>query len=310
MNQSFQPLLIGVILVGIISTELGCRAIGRFGESRQTIGSRRLSRQGGKAMHEGEWAVAENLFTDALEVCGTDDRAHFGLAESLWQRDERPAAILHMEQAVRLSAGDPKLTERLGRMYLDVGRLEEAIQQSNLAMQAERSSAEVWALRGDCLRAKGQDDEALAAFHRALAIQPDLPSVQLKAAEIYKTQGRFDRLVATLDRLEEGAGSEHTPARADMLRGCAMQQLGRPDEARRCFELAAGKDPSDATPHLQLASLLLDGGEIEQARESISHAVRLDPDSAQGHSLMRQVSASRPASGGIPATFSSEIIRR
>ena len=113
MNQSFQPLLIGVILVGIISTELGCRAIGRFGESRQTIASRRLSRQGLKAMHEGDWSVAENLFTDALEVSGTDDRAHFGLAESLWQRDERPAAILHMEQAVRLSAGDPKLTENI-----------------------------------------------------------------------------------------------------------------------------------------------------------------------------------------------------
>lgn len=309
MNQSFQPLLIGVMLVGIVSTASGCRAIGRFGESRQTIESRRLSRQGLKAMHEGDWSVAENLFTDALEVSGSDDRAHFGLAEALWQRDERTAAILHMEHAVRYSAGDPKLAERLGRMYLEVGRLEEAIRQCNLAMQVERSSAEVWALSGDCLRAKGQDDEALAAYHRALAIQPDLPAVQLKAAEIYQSQGRFDRLVATLDRLEEGVGSEHTPARADMLRGYAMQQLGRPDEAKRCFELAAGKDPRDATPHLQLASLLLDGGHIDQARESISHAVRLDPDSAQGRSLMRQVSTPVPAGGRVPVTFSSEIIR-
>ncbi len=310
MIRSPSSFLLGLILLGLVSSETGCRAIGRFGESRQTIASRRLSRQGLKAMHEGDWTVAESLFQDALDVSGSDDRAHFGLAESLWQRGEQEAAIAHMEQAVRLSAGDPKVSERLGRMYLDVGRLEESIQQSNLAMQAERTSADAWSLHGDCLQAKGEMDAALAAYHRALAIQPDFAAVQLKAAEIYLAQGRFDRLVATLDRLEEGAGGEPIPARADLLRGIAMQQLGRPAEAERSFAIAASKNPGDASPHLQLASLRLERGDVEEAKISLAHAVQLDPKSSMGQTLKVQIDAAEHSGNKIPAMFSSGVIRR
>ncbi len=309
MNRIRSSLLMGLIAVVLVTTETGCRAIGRFGESRQTIASRRLSRQGLKAMHEGEWSVAETLFKDALEVSNSDDRAHFGLAESMWQRGEREAAISHMEQAVRLSAGDPKLAERLGRMYLDVGRLEESIQQSNLAMQAERTSADAWSLHGDCLHAKGDLEAALAAYHRALAIQPDYASVQLKAAEVYLAQGRFDRIVATLDRLQEGADGATTPARADLLRGIAMQQLGRPVEAQRSFAVAASKNPTDAAPHLQLASLLLEHGDVQEAKLSLAHAAQLEPDSAMGQSLKVQIDAVERSRSRTPAILSSSILR-
>ncbi len=298
MKSSLQRHLGCLLLLAISIAETGCRAIGRFSESRQTIASRRLSRQGLKAMHEGDWSVAENHFSNALEVSASDDRAHWGLAESLWQRGERPAAIQHMEQAVRLSAGDPKLAERLGRMYLEVGRLEESIEQCNFAMQSERRSAEVWALRGDCLFAKGQNDESLAAYHRALAIQPDFPNVQLKAAEIYFAQGRFDRLIATLDCMQEGVGAEQIPARADLLRGIAMQQLGRSDEARQCFTLAASKEPSDPTPHLQLATLLLNRGDFELARASLATAVHLDPLAGQNTTLIQQLNGTSSIANG------------
>ena len=267
-----------LLLVAILSIcDSGCRAISRIGESRQSIAARRLSRQGLKAMHEGQWDAAENLFNDALQVSSTDDRAHQGMAESLWQRDQRDLAIRHMEHAVRLSGGDPKFAQRLGRMYLDVGRLEEADQQSVAALGAERNSAEVWALRGDCLSAEGKLEEALAAYHRALALRPDYPDVQLQAAEIYRLQGRYDRLLATLDRLQDGFGGFDIPARADVLRGVAMRQLGRHQEARRCFARAATKNPTDADPHLQIASLCLDEGDVQAARNSVQVALQLDP---------------------------------
>ena len=77
----------GVVMLG------GCRAIRRYDESRQTIAARRLSRQGLEAMHAGQWDIAEGLFADALDITRADDRAHWGLAESLWQRGERDAAL-------------------------------------------------------------------------------------------------------------------------------------------------------------------------------------------------------------------------
>ena len=98
-----------IFFAAILLAAPGCRAISRFGDSRQAIAARRLSGQGFEAMHDDQWEVAETLFTDALKQSDSDDRAHWGLAESYWKHDQRELAIQHMEHAVRLSAGDPQI---------------------------------------------------------------------------------------------------------------------------------------------------------------------------------------------------------
>jgi tetratricopeptide (TPR) repeat protein len=308
MHPFYARSLCLILLTTVMTVAAGCRAIRRFGDSRQTIDARRLSGQGFQAMHDDRWGIAETLFSDALDVSKTNDRAHWGLAESLWKRGQRDLAIEHMEQAVRLSAGDPRLVQRLGRMYLELGRLEEAEKHSIWALQLQRDSEDVWALRGDCLRASGHDDEALAAYHRALALRPDFPEVQLQAAEIYSADRRFDRVLATLDRLQDGVGVDETLARVDMLQGIAMRQLGRTEEARRCFARAAVKDPDDASPHLEIASLAQQRGEFDAAERSLAVAVRLNPDSLgegqwlehlQNQQRSRQA-ATRPTMSKLP----------
>jgi tetratricopeptide (TPR) repeat protein len=252
-------------------------------------------------MLDGRWDIAETLFSDALSVSSADDRAHWGLGESYWERGERVLAIEHMEKAVRLSAGDPKLVQRLGRMYLEVGRIEEADQHSLWALQLKRDSEEVWALRGDCLRAAGQDSDALAAYHRALALRPDFPEVQLQAAEIYQAQGRFDRVLATLDRLQDGIGVEATESRVDLLQGIAMRQLGRDEQAKQCFLRAARKDPKAASPHVELAALALDRGQVDAAQVSLSMAMQLDHAlGREGQRLQQLRTEQRRLAGELP----------
>jgi Tfp pilus assembly protein PilF len=270
-----------LILALLAMAACGCRAIRRFGDSRQSIAARRLSGQGFQAMHDGRWEIAESLFTDALEISDADDRAHWGLAEAYWNRGDKELAAEQMEQAVRLSAGDPKFIGRLGEMYLELGRLGEADQHSQMALSSTRDSPEAWRLRGDCLRAAGQDQKALAAYHRALALQPDFPAVQLQAADIYRTQERYDRLLATLDQLEDSMGADETPARANLLQGIAMRNLGRHAEAKRSFVRAAKKDPNDAAPHLELAMLALEVGDVESANQSVRTALAIDPSAIE-----------------------------
>lgn len=267
----------------------GCRAINGFGDSRQTIDARRLSGQGFQAMHDDQWEIAESLFEEALRESQSDDRAHWGLAESYWNRDEREKAVEQMEQAVRLSAGDPRLIQRLGRMHLALGRLDEADRHSLLALASNRDSADAWALRGDCLKARGESVAALAAYHRALSIQPDAPDVQMEAAEIYRQQGRFDRMLATLDRLQDGLGVEQTPARVDLLQGIAMRKVGRIDDARRSFMRAAMKEPDNYSPHIELASLALEAGNVDAAKASYQEAVRRNPSLAARSDWMQQL---------------------
>lgn len=286
---------------GVVVSSSGCRAISRYGESKQSIAARRLSRQGHEAMHAGQWELAEELFTEALQLTSSDDRAHWGLAEALWQRGERQIALKHMEDAVRLSASDPRLMRRLGKMYLEMGRLAEADQQSLAALHGDREAAEVWALRGDCLQAQGALDDALAAYHQALALQPEYPAVQVEIAELYRQQNRYDRLLATIDRMQDTLTSE-SPAysRAHLLRGIALHELRRPVDAQRSFHKAIAASPDNPDPHLYLAASLLAQGDAEAAAAPLQQAIALSPQSpatqAMAQTLLEHLHAT-PATG-------------
>ena len=255
-------------------------------QQQKLIDARRHSGMGFQKLHNGSWDDAEKLFTEALNKSENDERAHWGLAEANWNRQETALAVEHMEQAVRLSAGDPKMVQRLGQMYLDMGRLEEAKTHSLWTLESERDSAEAWALYGDCLRATaGATDpehpalqRALAAYHRALALQPDYPKVQQTAAEIYLQQKRYDRVLATLDRLHDTHGVDAASARVDLLRGIAFRQEGRTDDAKVSFRRAIAKDGSDPEPLIELAALELRDGEIERARSALEQASKIAPE--------------------------------
>ena len=238
--------------------------------------ARKLSRQGMEAMRRGHAESAERLFANALQVSNADDRAHRGLAEALWNRGSRTEAIVHMEKAVELSAGDPRLVGRLGQMYLQQGRTEAAELQSSIALESERSSAELWTLQGDCLLERNQTREALAAYHRALALRPDDIDVKLRVAEIYLNENQYDRMLASLDQVDAEFDAPAIPPRVHLLRGIAMRNLGRRQLAIKHFYRAVKRDPEAVEPHLQIAATELELGREDLAHESIARALDID----------------------------------
>ena len=289
----------------------------KFGDSRQSVAARRLSREGLTAARQGNWQSAELLFSEALDVSSNSDAAHRGLAETLWQRGQTEDAIKHLKQAVQLSAGDPKHLQRLGRMYLELGRVNEAARQCEIALQSERNWSALWALHGDCEAAQGRPETALAAYHRALSLQPDYPYVQIQAAELYHQQGRHDRLLATLDRLGPGEATDNrqtdgvlVAGRADWLRGLAMRKLGRHDEATQYLVAAAQKNPADVSARLQLASEAIAAGQTSDAQAWLSQAIEIDPEAVAASGWVRsaiQDPRSRAAGGAIDPSFEQEL---
>ncbi len=276
-------MLLGLVLC---TASGGCRSIRQHVDSRQGIAGRKLSREGLEAVHEGHWDTAEDRFVEALELNKADDRAHWGMAETLWQRHERESAIEHMEQAVRLSGADPQLVVRMGRMYFEVGRVDDAQKQADESLVSGRMLPQAWALQGDCLAARSADDAALAAYHRALVLQPDYPEVQAAIADVYYRHGRYDRLLATLDRLQDNVDVNACPIKIQMLRGLAMQALGRPREAAECFLACASRKPDDAEVLLRLAEAEFEAGDLAAARQAVGRALQLDQESAAALELV------------------------
>ena len=267
----------------------GCRSARNEPVDLSVASARELSFRGMDAMQQGEWSKAEKLLSKAVNTCETDVRAHRNYAETLWQRGETELAIKHMEEAVRLSDGEPELLVRVGEMQLAAGQLAQAGRQADAAIRRNRHLASAWALQGDVQLQRGERDEALANYHRALCYQEHFPRVQLTVARIYQHTQRPHRMLATLDSLEDQYPTGQVPEDVYLLQGIALKALRRPEQAIETLVAAkeAGKPTADLMYHLGEAYLLV--GDRGNARNSLGSALALDTSHIPSQQLLSRM---------------------
>jgi tetratricopeptide (TPR) repeat protein len=248
MPCSGRTLRSAVVMIGIACLA-GCRLIPRSTPVTQELAdARRLSQEGLAAADRNNLEQAEKLLAEAVESCPTDIDARQHYAEVLWQRGERLAAISQIEQAFQVTREDEDLCVAGGRMYLELGLLDDADQLAQTAVSTSPRSARAWHLHAQTNMARGRLDDALGDFHRALAIAPNDREILLDTAEAYRRAGRPTRALATLAILEETYGPGQVPGKVHALEGMAQEALGRPADALASYTLARQRgDLSEAT---------------------------------------------------------------
>lgn len=242
-------------------------------------GARQLSLRGADALDRSRYQDAEALFTEALQSCPTDERAHWGYAQTLWQKGSHEQSIEHMKEALRLSEKNVDYMVRLGEMYLDKNDLPNARAQAQKAIDHDHRNAAAWALMGNTLRQAKEWGPALNCYQRALLVQSDYPQVQLAAADCYRHIGRPQRALATLDRMTDLHGGAQSTPDAMMIRGLALADLGRNEDAIGILNRASEKLPIASTDqHLQLAAAQYRLGDLVQARMTLGRVLQAHPD--------------------------------
>lgn len=249
---------------------LGCRAFRGDTTNKPLVSARQLSLRGADALQRSRYQDAELLFSQALAVSPLDERAHWGYAMTLWNRGEKQQATQHMSEALRLSGRNPDYAIQLGEMYLELGDYASAKRFALDVLSDNRNHARAWALLGDTHRAESDWTNALECYHRALLIKSDYPQVQLSIADIYRKQGKPERALSTLDRMVD----LHTAVREDpehmLLRGLALADLNRPQEAAALLAKASeGLPTSELDRHLEVVEAQRRAGELVQARISL-----------------------------------------
>jgi len=169
----------------------------------------------------GELQLKAGLLKDAM---GTYEQAA-GLYFTLGQHER---AIGIYERIVRLAPRDMEARERLVNMYIQVGRIGEAV-------ECERSMAEFYS-------AEGRTEGAIAALHQLLALAPDdVRALHTLAQELISLEeyGQAARLYARLLRLEPE--NDRVPIlHTEMLRMAReAEESGKVDAAKQKKELKA-----------------------------------------------------------------------
>lgn len=129
---------------------------------------------------------------------------------------------------------------------------------------------------GDAHRALAQFDEAIAAYERYRAAEPDDDAVERKIA-------RVELLAGNLDAAGDLAAAGGAASREDLYNlGEVAFSRGDVDAAAGWYEKSAAADPAWPSPVFKLGMVALNRGDVEGARALFQKVVELAPDSEEG----------------------------
>lgn len=244
-----------VAMVVAISA-IGCRLVPRNGPTPEQVAeARRLSNLGLSASDAGDLLRAEGLLEEAVDHCPTDVDSRKHYAGVLWERGEKMEAVNQIGKALSLSPGDIDLCLDGGKMYLQLGLLDDAERLAKEAVASAPRSFQAWHLQGQVNLARGKPIDALADFQHSLSFQPDNRDVLRETAEVYRQLGRPKRALATLAVLEETYGPNQVPADVLALEGLAQESLGRRVDAVESYRAAISKGGASRETLDRLAAL-------------------------------------------------------
>lgn len=175
---------------------------------------------------------------------------------------------------------DPEETSRRhtasGDAYAARGQFEEAIIEYRRALNATPSRADLRYQLGLAYEETGELVEAYREFARAADLDPSNVDAQMRAGTLLLVAREFDA-ARTRAELALAANPSHVPAH--ILLGNAMAGLNDTTRALRQIEQAISLDPSSAPAWTALGAVTFLGGRREEAAEAFNKAVELAPES-------------------------------
>jgi tetratricopeptide (TPR) repeat protein len=150
--------------------------------------------------------------------------------------------------ALALNRGErhPTLFNAVAFHHSQAGRYQEAIALLTEGLKTAPRDPQLLYSAGICLFRLGRERDALGLFNAALDARPDL------AAALYH-------------------------------RGLIFERAGEDDVAARCYEEAIASEPRYADPYAGLASVAVEKGDFQRARDYAGRALALDPGQTTAH---------------------------
>jgi tetratricopeptide (TPR) repeat protein len=188
----------------------------------------------------GEEAVAELRALVVEAKPSKREEAFIQLAQVLEQEGHVEEALAAFQEAEALVHSDGNLTERIGRLLLELGRPDEAAARLASAADADPTDDFVRLTLAEALIAAGRLDDALGQYAAAAANDPDWADTQTGWGRALLQAGRPDEALVPLRRAVEihpaDPGRRRDLAEALAAAGCATEAQSELRQAARLAE--------------------------------------------------------------------------
>jgi tetratricopeptide (TPR) repeat protein len=180
----------------------------------------------------------------------------------------------------------------IGNDLLQKGQVDEAIRMFEKALKTQPPFVETpHYLLGNALLQKVRNDEAIIHYRAVLEIRPDFVSAIHNLGIALLQKGQTDEAVAHFRKIVElqpGSANAHNNL------GWMLRRTGQLDEAKIQLEKALEIQPDYPEAHINLAKTLLQSGQVREAVTHYRAALKVQPDDPQSLSNLAWVLATYP----------------
>jgi tetratricopeptide (TPR) repeat protein len=247
------------------------------------------------AKNPGGWLAYMNLSTH-FEMLGRYDEALELERQAVRLKPDEPALHSNLG-ATLLRIGEQRgyqpgqLEEIIAelQMALQLGQTRPGLSLIEPALHNNLATAIIALGRRDGFR-PGQLEEAIAHLHHALRLSPDFVGAHNNLASTLVLAGRMPEAVEHYSR-----SLEVEPENPDTLSGLGsvLAATGRGSEAREYFERALALNPDHAAAHYGVALELVNEKKSDEALEHLRRALVADSNLAEAHYAIGGIEAAR-----------------
>lgn len=143
--------------------------------------------------------------------------------------------------------------------------------------QSDSDSYRSHQLKGELLEAQGKTDEAIAAYSKAIQLQPRLEGVHFSIGNLYWVGAKMEEALGHLEQ-ELVLNPNHPQAHYEI--GDILYTQGKLPEAARHFSEALKLDPNMVDAYLASERILEQDGKLAAALEQLRKVTKIAPSNA------------------------------
>ncbi|MGA9777589.1 MAG: tetratricopeptide repeat protein [Verrucomicrobiia bacterium] len=206
--------------------------------------------------------------------------ANNNLGDYLYKEGRIQEAIEHYQKAIQINPNFSESQNNLGVALAAEGRFDEAIENYHKAIQINPNFSAALNNLGLALAARGQLDDAIENYHKAIRISPNYAEALDNLGAALTVKGRFDE---ALGYYRQALAIDPNFAEAQNNFGILLAKQGQITEAIEHYQKAIELNPDRAEFYDNLGNLLSTQGRTAEAIEQFQKALAVEPDNSKVH---------------------------
>jgi len=241
------------------------------------------------------WRNGESLWRHALAVTSGNFIAHEGLGHFLVNHGRLDEAIDQFQIALNIDPGFPEIEMNLILALTQKGRTDDAITHLQALLKQHPNDAKAHYNLASALLKKGDLQSAIAAFEKALSIQSRYPAAHYNLAIALDQNGQTDEAIAHYqEAVQEAIREDPHYAEAYYLLGNDLLRKARLDDAIAAYERALKSRPTYPEVENNIGLALLQKGRPSEAIAHWQNSLAIQSDSVDSLNNLAWVLATFP----------------